>query len=127
MTEHHGCQSKSDDYSTDIISSTTLLNDLFEEKIGFDEFLLKYDNFYYRLGIDELPALQKDCIFKYSDIVDMHKKIQESVINLIYPDSGYDIEYLHSIGRISKAEGLCKLKEILNENRGIFCKYVINN
>ena len=62
-----------DEYG-DIVLATTLLNDLFEEKINFDEFLHQYDNFYYRLGMDELSYSQKDCICKYIEIIDIHKK-----------------------------------------------------
>ncbi len=103
-----------------------MLNDLFEEKINFDEFLHQYDNFYYRLGMDELSYSQKDCVFKYIEIIDIHKKIQESVIDLVYMDPNYNSEYLHSIGRISKEEGLDKLKKIINENKSTFYKYVMN-
>lgn len=109
----------------DIVCATQLVENLCLEKIDITTFLHKYDNFYYRFGIDELPISEQDKFLSYSNILSIHKEIQDNAVSRVY-EGCFDIVTLHSLGRITTDECVAYIKSIYHENELEFNKILKN-
>lgn len=124
MTEHLGFQLRNNNLSQikeDIRYATNLVFKLVIKELEFNDFLHKYNNFYYWIGFDELPQDEKEKLFLNFPIINIHRKIQEDIINKVYC-SDYDIDILHSLGRISIKEAIDNIGKLFEENKVEFMK-----
>ena len=127
MTEPHGYLSNNLPVKiiNDIIYATQLVEDLVLGKIKIVDFLKSYNNFYYCLGFDELPQSEKIKFLNYLNILSIHKEIQDETVNRVYTDC-FDIEKLHSLGRITTNECINGIKKIYQKNKLEFDN-ILNN
>ena len=127
MTEPHGYLSNNLPVKiiNDIIYATQLVEDLVLGKIKIVDFLKSYNNFYYWLGFDELPQSEKIKFLNNLNILSIHKEIQDETVNRVYTDC-FDIEKLHSLGRITTNECINGIKKIYQKNKLEFDN-ILNN
>ncbi|MCL5693642.1 hypothetical protein M5Z74_10890, partial [Neisseria meningitidis] len=85
-------------------------------KIKIVDFLKSYNNFYCWLGFDELPQSEKIKFLSYLNILSIHKEIQDKTVNRVYTDC-FDIDKLHSLGRITTNECINGIKKIYQKNK----------
>lgn len=118
MTESHGYLSNNLPVKiiNDIIYATQLVEDLVLGKIKIVDFLKSYNNFYCWLGFDELPQSEKIKFLNYLNILSIHKEIQDKTVNRVYTDC-FDIDKLHSLGRITTNECINGIKKIYQKNK----------
>ncbi|WP_118898941.1 hypothetical protein [Neisseria lactamica] len=118
MTKSHGYLSNNLPVKiiNDIIYATQLVEDLVLGKIKIVDFLKSYNNFYYWLGFDELPQSEKIKFLNYLNILSIHKEIQDKTVNRVYTDC-FDIDKLHSLGRITTNECINGIKKIYQKNK----------
>lgn len=119
----HGYQLKNEfnQVIEDIMCATQLVENLCLEKIDITTFLHQYDNFYYWLGIDELPISEQAQFLSYSNILSIHKEIQDNAVSRVY-EGCFDIVMLHSLGRITADECVAYIKAIYYANELEFNK-----
>lgn len=94
-----------------------IVQDCVSEKISFQEFLDKYDNFYnyYALDGHESDSDEKAMFDKHQDKIQPFFAIWEEILTKICSDEDADKEFYIKANRFGSQEGLRRLKEISKE------------
>lgn len=90
-----------------IIEKTRLVKDFALGSVDARQFVECYSNFYYYEALDGHEAcslLWSEILMGLGPAIELHRRIQEEVINNISFDEGFSIEVLRMAGRITPSE-----------------------
>jgi hypothetical protein len=92
---------------------TLPIADLASGVVDFRTFLSRYDNFYYRAGIDgfDCSPEQQRLLQQFAKAVDFHKSVQ-TIIDRVYLDALNNAEQFRSAGRIDEKEAEQSIREV---------------
>jgi hypothetical protein len=105
---------------------TALVLSVGRNEISLQKFLEAYQNFYHYYALDghESDAAERCLLDEQAEAIDLHRRVQEEVLSLVYMTGDWDRAALNRIGRIDpeqaqqKLAGLCadlRADEILRE------------
>ena len=105
------------------VLETTLKEGLFlvqqvvSGEISIQEFVKKYNNFYYYNALDGHEANEStlDLFSKYSQLIELHRRVQMEVVNLVFLGNKNDLPQYLEAGRITPDEARRRIKNILRE------------
>jgi hypothetical protein len=100
-----------------LMQGTLLVKKLATDEIDMENFLKRYNNFYYYNALDghESDDSERFLMKKYSKTIKLHEDIQTKVVDLVYL-GGTDGQFKGlALGRISESEGKIRIKQILND------------
>ena len=124
MTEHLGCPLNNNNLINELLIASKLIVRFSKGDINFSDFLGKYDNFIYRIGIYELSEKDKSIMNNYIDLLSIHIFLQENILNNIYTSVNVANNFSDN-GFISEKEAQIKIIELFNLNKNLFSKYNI--
>ena len=86
-------------------------------EITFDDFLRAYKNFYSHYALDGHEAGSDDrrILNELDWAIELHRKVQEEVLNHVYIGGDQDRAYLNSIGRIDPEQAESRLSDLCRE------------
>jgi hypothetical protein len=98
-----------------LFEGTQLIKKVAVDEISIEDFLHQYNNFYYYNALDghEANDLTIPLFKKYSNIIDLHKDIQTSVVDLVYLSDKTDSSKVLNSGRISIDDAMQRISKIL--------------
>jgi len=90
-----------------IIEMTKLVREFALGSVDARAFVEKYSNFYYYEALDgheASSALRPESMMKFGPAIELHRRIQEDVVNNIMFDAGPLAEAMRMAGRLSPVE-----------------------
>ena len=96
-----------------LLRASSLVLEVITEEISFEDFLKKYNNFFYYEALDghEADIEQKKILAEFQPAIHFHENVQYQVIDKLYQKETVNKIYCKS-ERIDVVEALKKLKEI---------------
>lgn len=100
-----------------LIDATSLVLRAETGEIAFDGFLGAYGSFYYYYALDghEADSDERRILNELDWAIELHRKVQEEVLNQVYIGGDQDRAYLNSIGRIDPEQAKSRLSELCGE------------
>jgi hypothetical protein len=92
---------------TAIIEMTKLVREFALGSVNAHAFIEQYSNFYYYEALDgheASSALHPESMMKLGPAIELHRRVQEDVVNKISFDAGLSTEAMRRAGRLSPAE-----------------------
>jgi len=92
---------------TAIIEMTKLVREFALGSVNAHAFIEQYSNFYYYESLDgheASSALHPESMMKLGPAIELHRRVQEDVVNKISFDAGLSTEARRMAGRLSPAE-----------------------
>ncbi|MGF6418249.1 hypothetical protein ABH900_001728 [Stenotrophomonas sp. AN71] len=89
------------------VEMTRLVGSFAVGAVAAQDFIGRYSNFYYYDALDgheASSALQPEHMQRLGRAVELHRRIQEEVVNRISLDAGYSVEALKLAGRLGPSE-----------------------
>ncbi len=85
-----------------------------ESKISFEDFLIKYNNFYWSFPLDGHESDQSglSVLAKYSSRIALHKVIAETILSKICSEADALKESYKIEGRFGSSEAIARLKQV---------------
>lgn len=95
-------------------SATLLIDDAMNGRISMEEFVKRYDNFYYYEALDghEADSQIRQLLDKYRELVLLHEEVQANVVDITYLGPKEDAEEFTAAGRILPEKAAQKLAEL---------------
>jgi hypothetical protein len=90
-----------------IIEMTKLVREFALGSVDAQVFIEKYSNFYYYEALDgheASSALHPESKMKLGPAIELHRRVQENVVNKISFDAGLSAEAMRMAGRLSPTE-----------------------
>lgn len=90
-----------------IIEMARLVRDFALGSVDASIFIEKYSNFYYYEALDgheSSSVLHPESMMKLGPAIELHRRVQEDVVNKISFDAGLSAEEMRMAGRLSPAE-----------------------
>ncbi|WP_414538759.1 hypothetical protein [Stenotrophomonas forensis] len=90
-----------------IIEMTKLVRAFALGSVDAQAFIEKYSNFYYYEALDghePSSALRPESMRKLGPAIELHRRVQENVVNKISFDAGLSAEAMRMAGRLSPTE-----------------------
>ncbi len=90
-----------------IIEMTKLVKEFALGSVDARAFIEKYSNFYYYEALDgheASSALRPESMMKLGPAIELHRRVQEDVVNKISFDAGLSAEAMRIAGRVSPAQ-----------------------
>lgn len=90
-----------------IIEMTKLVREFALGSVGAQAFIERYSNFYYYEALDghepsSMP--HPESLMNLRSAIELHRRIQEDVVNKISLDAGFSAEAIRTAGRLAPSE-----------------------
>ena len=97
-----------------LLTATLLVEKMLAGECSIEDFVSKYDNFYYYEALDghEANAEQLQVLEVFRDAIDFHEEIQTKVVDLIYLGGKDNMQKYLNAGRINKKIVEKRIKEL---------------
>jgi hypothetical protein len=97
-----------------LYSATSLIEDTVRGRISVEEFVKRYDNFYYYEALDghEADGQTRKLLSKYRELVLLHEEAQTNIVDITYLGPKEDGEEFIAAGRILPEAAAQKLAEL---------------
>jgi hypothetical protein len=100
-----------------LIEGGETIQEALQGKLTFREFVGRYDNFYYRCGLDGFDASSelRGLLPSYSSSVEFHRRVQEILNRSYFPDPAADPAAYAAAGRITESEAREEIADLARE------------
>ena len=97
-----------------LLAATLLVVKWFKGDSTLQEFVNEYVNFYYYEALDghEASLEHKQVLEELKSIIELHEKIQNTVVDAVYFGSGVGNEQIKELGRLTVDEAEKHLKDL---------------
>lgn len=106
-----------DEIITALLSATLLIVKVLKGEITIQAFVSEYRDFYYYEALDghEAGAEQQRVLDELQDVVELHRKVQMEVVDLVFLNEDANIQQYIDAGRITADQARERLKELSQE------------
>lgn len=97
--------------------ASVLVRMTIKDQISMHDFATRYNNFFYEYALDghEAEPEEKVALTKARVEVELHRRVQTEVVDLLCFKEGQELESYLAAGRITPSEGKARLVEIVDE------------
>ncbi|WP_421568661.1 hypothetical protein [Stenotrophomonas sp. PD6] len=97
---------------------TLLVQSFASGAVSAREFVEKYSNFYYYEALDgheSLSALSPHDLQRLAPAVELHRRVQEQVVNRLVLDANFTDEQIKLAGRLTESEARLSILKVCEE------------
>lgn len=95
-------------------SGTVLIADAVGGRISVEDFVRRYDNFYYYEALDghEADSETRDLFNKYRNLISLHEEVQTKIVDITYLGPKDNAAQFIAAGRITPESAAKRLNEL---------------